>query len=144
MGALPASPHRPIHTLKGLLMATVKTPGPKPAFLVVEDHLKCQTNEGEISIDLRIPLARLELFMDLGEADQKSVPRLIIDTILWPEDKATIEGMRDGAKAFGIILKFSEILGERMGADMGESKGSTPKSESIVEPSGTTSATDSE
>ncbi|WP_022886359.1 hypothetical protein [Glaciibacter superstes] len=129
-------------------MATAKTatPGPKPDFLVVEDHLKCQTNEGEKSLDLRIPLERIELFMNLEELKipQSKMPRFIIDNILWPEDKATIEGMRDGAKALKILVRYSEVLGERMGAEMGESKGSTVSSESTVEPSATTSDTDSE
>ena len=127
-------------------MAVSKTPGPKPDFLIVEDHLKCQTGEGEISIDMRIPLDRIELFMDMDELDiaQKHYPRYVIDNILWPEDKDTLNGMRDGAKAMTIVLKFSTFLGERMGADMGESSGSTESSESTVEPSATTSDTDSE
>jgi hypothetical protein len=127
-------------------MAVSKTPGPKPDFLIVEDHLKCQTSEGEISIDLRIPLERIELFMDMPDLDieQKRYPRYVIDNILWPEDKATIVGMRDGAKAMTIVLKFAELLGARMGADMGESGGSTELSENTVEPSATTSDTDSE
>jgi hypothetical protein len=121
------------------------TPGPKPDYLVVEDHLKCQTNEGEISIDLRIPLERIELFMDIGETvEQKKIPRYMLDNIIWPEDKAVLEGMRDGAKVFEILIKFSEYLGGRMGADMGEFKGSTGPSEDTVEPSATTSETASE
>jgi hypothetical protein len=123
-----------------------RTPGPKPDYLVVEDHLKCQTSEGEISLDLRIPLDRIELFMDMGDLDieQKKLPRYMIDNILWPEDKSTIVGMRDGAKALTIVSKFAETLGERMGATMGESSGSTELSENTVEPSDTTSDTASE
>ena len=40
-------------------MATTKAkpePRPKPDFLVDEDHLKCQNGEGEISLDLRVPI----------------------------------------------------------------------------------------
>jgi hypothetical protein len=114
-------------------------PGPKPAFLVVEDHLKVQTNEGEKSFDLRIPFKKLELFMDMEGIEQKLIPRHMLDNILWPEDKATIEEMRDGAKAFEILFKIAELIGDRMGANMGESVGSSEPSEPTDEPSDSTS-----
>ena len=131
-------------------MAPTKTtpePGIKPEFLVVENRLKCQTEaDGEISLNLLVPLERIELFMDMGdlEIEQKKLPRYLIDNIMDPADKATLEGMRDGAKAIMLAGKFAEYLGHRMGADMGESKGSTESSESTVEPSATTSDTASE
>jgi hypothetical protein len=125
---------------------TTPEPGPKPDYHVVEDHLKCQTSDGEISIDLRIPLEKIELFMDIGDLDidQRHFPRYLIDNILHAEDKAKLEGMRDGAKAIAIVAEFARQVGARMGADMGESSGSTASSESTVEPSATTSDTDSE
>jgi hypothetical protein len=128
-------------------MASTKTtpePGPKPDFLVVEDKLKCQTGaDGEISLNLLVPLSRIELFMDMGELEieQKKLPRYLIDNIMDPADKAVLEGMKDGAKAILLAGKFAEALGARMGADMGESKGSTESSESTVEPFDTTSDT---
>ncbi|MFC5930933.1 hypothetical protein D6T64_12130 [Cryobacterium melibiosiphilum] len=130
-------------------MATVKTaptPGPKPDYFVVEDHLKCQTGEGEKSIDMRIPLDRIELFMDMGELDLASqkLPRYTLDNILWPEDRDELVKMRDGAKVIEIITEFTKALGKRMGADMGESEPSIASSESIERPSDTTSDTDSE
>jgi hypothetical protein len=127
------------------MAASSKTPGPKPDFLVVDDHLKCQTSEGEISIDLRIPLKRLELFIDLPQLgiEQQHMPRYLLDNIIWPEDKDKIENMRDGATAFKILTKVAQTMGERMGADMGESQGSTGSSEDTVEPSDTTSGTPS-
>lgn len=123
---------------------TTPEPGPKPDFLIVEDHLKCQTAEGEISIDLRIPLTRLELFMDMEGIDEKKMPLYLREQILWPEDRKKLEDMRDGAKAFQILMKFAEKVGERMGASVGESSPSTPSSESTGGPSATTSDTDSE
>jgi hypothetical protein len=121
-------------------MATPRTPGPKPDFLVVENRLKCQTDEGEKSLDLRIPIERLELFMDMEDLEAKAIPKFIRDHVLWPEDKAIILEMRDGAKALQILMKYAEEIGKRMGASMGESEGSTPSSEDTVEPSDTTSA----
>lgn len=128
-------------------MTTPKTkpePGPKPDFLVVEDHLKCQTSEGEVSIDLRIPIKRLELFMDMEGMDNKKMPLYLREHILWPEDRDVIEGMRDGSKAFSILMRFAEEVGKRMGADLGESSPSTPSSESTDGPSATTSDTASQ
>lgn len=115
------------------------TAGPKPDYLVVEDHLKVQTAEGEKSFDLRIPLDRLELFMDMDQIEQKKIPRYMIDNILWEEDKATLEQMRDGAKAFQILIQMAKIIGDRMGANMGESSGSHEQSEPTEQPSDSTS-----
>lgn len=123
-------------------MATTKAnpePGPKPDFLVVENHLKCQTDEGEISLDLRVPIERLEKFMDADEIDEKALPRYLRDEILWPEDRDKIVGMRDGAKAFGILMRYSQELGQRMGAGLGESVPSTPSSDGTGGPSDSTS-----
>lgn len=108
---------------------TKPEPGPKPEFLVVENHLKCQTEEGEISLDLRIPIERLEKFMDMDEIEEKQLPKYLREQILWPEDKEKIVNMRDGAKAFGMLMRYAEEVGKRMGADLGESSPSTPSSE---------------
>lgn len=127
-------------------MAAAKTtpePGPKPEFLVVEDHLKCQTNEGEISIDLRIPLTRLELFMEMEGVEEKKMPLYLREHILWPEDRDKLEGMRDGAKAFAILMRFAQEVGERMGASLGESSPSTASPESTEGLSDSTSGTTS-
>lgn len=118
-------------------------PGPKPDYLVVEDHLKCQTAEGEISLDLRIPIERLELFMDMESIEEKKIPLYLRESILWPEDRATIEKMRDGAKAFAILMRYATEIGERMGVSLGESSPSTASSESTEGPSDTTSDTGS-
>lgn len=121
---------------------TAKTkpePGPKPDFLVVEDHLKCQTSEGEISLDLRVPIERLEKFMDMDEIDEKALPKYLREEILWPEDRDKIVAMRDGARAFVILMRYAEELGNRMGAGLGESSPSTPSSDGIGGPSDSTS-----
>lgn len=118
-------------------------PGPKPDFLVVENHLKCQTEEGEISLDLRIPIERLEKFMAMDELDQKTIPKYLRDEILWPEDREQIVNMRDGAKAFALLMKFADEVGKRMGASLGESSPSTPSSEGTGGLSDSTSDTSS-
>ncbi|TFC30113.1 hypothetical protein E3O55_08500 [Cryobacterium sp. MDB1-18-2] len=125
-------------------MATSTTPGPKPAFLLVEKQLKCQTDDGEISIDTRIPLEKLELFMTLEQIPEKEIPRYILDTILSPVEKDKIEGLTDGVEAFTILLEFAKAVGTRLGMSLGESVPSTASSESTNGPSATTSDTASE
>lgn len=116
-------------------------PGPKPDFLVVEDHLYCQTNEGEKVLDLRVSLPKLELFMSMDELDipDSKSHRWIMENILNPEDKKTLDSMLDGAKALNIITRYVNTLGERMGADLGtdlgESAGSSDSSVDTDEPS---------
>lgn len=118
---------------------TKPEPGPKPDFFVVEDHLKCQTPEGEVSLDLRIPIERLELFMDMDEIEEKRLPKYIRDEILWPEDRDKVLGMRDGTKAFAMLMKFADEIGKRMGASLGEFSPSTSSSEGTGGPSDSTS-----
>lgn len=120
-------------------MVAKREPGPKPDFFVVEDHLKCQTQEGEISLDLRVPLERLERFMELEDMPEKDLPRYIRTEIMWPEDASAVMALRDGTKSLEILMKWAEALGERMGASMGESQGSTASSGGTVEPSPATS-----
>jgi len=126
-------------------MATAKkpAPGPKPDFFVVEDHLKCQTSEGEISIDLRIPFDRIEMLMEMDDSniEDKKMPRYVLDNIMWPEDREALLKLRDGAKVIGIIMEVANHLGARMGANMGESSGSHELSEPIEQPSDSTSDT---
>lgn len=123
---------------------TPPTPGPKPDFAIVEKHLKCQTDEGEVSIDLRIPLERLELFMDMESLEPKDIPKYVRDRILWPEDKDKLLEMRDGAKALEILMQVAKSIGERVGASVGESSGSHEPSEPIAQPSDSTSVATSD
>jgi hypothetical protein len=54
-----------------------KNPGPKPEYQVVEHSLHCQTDEGEIILDLRLPIAKLEKMMEIEDLDidDKKMPR---------------------------------------------------------------------
>jgi hypothetical protein len=125
------------------IMTTAKkpTPGPKPEFFVIEDHLKVQTGEGEISIDLRIPFERIEMLMDLddGKIEDKKMPRYVLDNIMWPEDREKLLKLRDGTKVVSVIMKVATLLGDRMGATMGEFSGSPSPSEPTAQPSDSTS-----
>ena len=114
-------------------------PGPKPEFLVVEHSLHAQTEEGEIVLDLRLPIPKLELFMKADEMEPMAVPRFLLDELLDPADSQRLQTLKDGAKGFQIVMKWAEAVGAKLGASLGESVSSTDSSESTEEPSGMTS-----
>lgn len=115
-------------------------PGPKPDFITINGVLFCQTEDGEIAIDLRLPFRKLETFMDMEEdVEAKRMPRYLLDNIIPADAKAKLEDLQDGAKTLEIVMKFAEAVGERMGASMGESKGSSDTSADTEEPSHSTS-----
>jgi hypothetical protein len=114
-------------------------PGPKPKFLVVEHTLKCQTGDGEKSIDLRVPFDRIEKLMQMDGVEEKLIPRFLLEEILSEEDKATVLSLRDGAETFAILIEFSKAVTGRLNASLGESAGSSDSAQSTEEPSASTS-----
>jgi hypothetical protein len=114
-------------------------PGPKPKFLVVEHTLKCQTGDGEKSIDLRVPFDRIERLMQMDGVEEKLIPRFLLEEILSEEDKATVLSLRDGAETFAILIEFSKAVTGRLNASLGESAGSSDSVQSTEEPSASTS-----
>lgn len=118
-----------------------KNPGPKPEYLVVEHSLHSQTDEGEIVLDLRLPIVKLELLMEMKQLDieDQKIPRWLLDNVMSVDDKATLEGMKDGGRAYAILMRYASAAGERLGASLGESQGSTDSSESTDQPSEPTS-----
>lgn len=105
--------------------AKPKNPGEKPKFAVVEHSLKCQTSEGEVSLDLRIPLDRFEKMTELeGMSEKDSLP--FIRNEIMPDDvREPIMGLRDGAESMVLIMKWIEAVGVRFDASMGELGGSS-------------------
>ena len=116
------------------------TPGKKPEFLVVEHSLKCQTEEGEISVDLRLPIPKLEQFMTAQDLEPMAIPRFILDKVLPSDMSERLLSMPDGAQAYKIVMRWSQEVGARLGASLGESPSSTDSSESTEQPSEPTSA----
>lgn len=103
-------------------MATTssKQPGPKPDFLVVEHNLHCQTDDGELVLDLRVPFDTLEVFSSIDGMEPKTIPRFLLENIV-PEDKREqLRKLQDGAKTYAILMKYSEAVGERLGVSLGE------------------------
>lgn len=105
--------------------AKPKNPGEKPKFAVVEHTLKCQTSEGEVSLDLRLSLEAFEKLSDLeGMSEKESLP-FIRNEIMPADVRDPIMGLRDGVESMNLIMKWIEAVGERFGASMGELDGSS-------------------
>lgn len=102
-----------------------KDGGPKPTYAVVENALKCQSWDGEISLDLRIPLGNFEK-LTLLESMEESESLKYITTEIMPADVSKqIYGLRDSAEALKFTMKWIEAVGERFGASLGELDGSS-------------------
>lgn len=100
-------------------------PGPKPDFLVVEDSLKCQTRNGEISLSLVIPFGAIESMIELEEQEPKKIPSFLMNEVVPPEDAKKLRALSDGIEVFGILMRFAEEIGKRLGAGLGESESSS-------------------
>ncbi|SEE26681.1 hypothetical protein SAMN04489740_1002 [Arthrobacter alpinus] len=105
--------------------AKPKSAGAKPKFVVVEHALKCQTSEGEVSLDLRLPLAAFEKLSALeGMSENESLP-FIRNEIMPADVSGPIMALRDGVESMDLIMKWIEAVGERFGASLGKLDGSS-------------------
>lgn len=97
-------------------------PGPKPATAVVGETLKCQSIDGEISLSLLVPYKKFKLVMNMPEdVEDAQMLDFLLDNVLSPEDKDTLENLRDGAETFHFTMAWMDALGERLGASLGKS-----------------------
>lgn len=101
-------------------MTAKTTPAAKPRFLVVEDTLKCQTEEGELSLPLKF---KTKLLRQFGKLDQMDAFFLIIDEVAGPETSAIIDEL-DIMETTGIMVEFFKIFEGRIQATLGESQSS--------------------
>jgi len=106
-------------------MVTSKTAGPKPAFQVVEHNLHCQTDEGEIVLDLRVPFETLELFSSIDGMEPKTIPRFLLENIVPADKREQLVKLQDGAKTYAILMEYSKAVGDRLGVSLGESDSSS-------------------
>jgi len=134
----PTAPTEP--AVQAAATAPKHQPGPKPDYLVVESKLYAQTEEGEVILDLRLPIPQLEKFMSAQDLDPEKIPRYVIDELLPEGDAQRLLTMQDGAKAYAIVMTWAKEVGARLGASLGESQRSTGASESTEQPSAPTSA----
>ena len=112
---------------------TSKIPAPKPKFLVVEDSLKCQTENGELSLNLRVKWRVIRQMLSLEGADQTTEFNFIMDNLLTPETNEFLDDL-DGAEAAEVLTHFSEALAGRMRVSMGKSGGSSESSTDTGQP----------
>ncbi len=102
-----------------------KAPGPKPPFQVVEDTLKCQTENGELSLSLKVKFGTIrQLAKVSGSGDQFAEFDFLMEHIFTEEQNAFLDEL-DAADTAEILVKFSGALAERMSASLGESKRSS-------------------
>ena len=134
----PTAPTAP--AVQAATAAPKHQPGPKPAYLVVESKLYAQTEEGEVVLDLRLPIPQLEKFMSAQDLNPEKIPRYVIDELLPESDAQRLLTMHDGAKAYAIVMTWAKEVGARLGASLGESQRSTDASESTEQPSAPISA----
>lgn len=100
--------------------------GPKPDFLVVEDTLKCQTNlDGEVSISLVLPYPALKKMMNIEDVPEAEIVDFVIEQVMPESESQKILGLKDGMDTFRIAMQYTKSLGERLGASLGESEGSS-------------------
>lgn len=102
---------------------TAKAVATKPKFLVVEDALKCQTENGELSIGLKIKFKIVRQLMKV-EGGQTAEMEFFIDHVLDPKVVDALDEL-DSAEAATILGEFGDAVAKRMGASLGESEGSS-------------------
>ncbi|MET4094565.1 hypothetical protein [Arthrobacter sp. UYCu712] len=98
-------------------------PGPKPKSIVVENTLKCQTVDGEISLSLLVPYPKLKLLLTLEDdnIEEAEMVDYILENILSEADAATLNGLSDGTETFIFAIEWMTALGERLGSSVGKS-----------------------
>lgn len=100
-----------------------KTAAAKPKFLVVEDTLKCQTENGELTLALKVKFGTVRKLMKVG-GDQTAEMEFFMEHVLDPKVVEALDEL-DSAEAAAILGEFGEALAKRMGASLGESEGSS-------------------
>lgn len=96
-------------------------PGPKPRSIVVEDTLKCQTKDGEISLSLLVPYKKIKLVTSIPEdVNDEDMLDFLLEQVIAPDDAETLLGLRDGTETFEFTMAWMDALGERLGASLGK------------------------
>ena len=95
----------------------------KPKFLVVEDTLKCQTENGELSLSLKVKFGTVRGLMKVS-GDTASEMEFFMDKVLDEKAVAILDEL-DAAEAAEVLSEFGDALAVRMGARLGESGSSS-------------------
>ncbi|WP_420179688.1 hypothetical protein [Paenarthrobacter sp. TA1.8] len=117
---------------------TKQVAAPKPKFLVVENTLKCQTENGELSLPLSVKFGTIRKLMGGEQKTQYEEFEFFMSEIFSEADNKALDEL-DAPEAGEILTEYSEALSKRFQVSMGKSGGSSDSSESTEEQSPTTS-----
>lgn len=98
----------------------------KPKFLTVENTLKCQTANGELSLPLGVPFGTVRKLMG-GEPKTQFEEFELFMTIFDEKQNAAIDKL-DTAEAVEVLTEYSNALAGWMKVSLGKSDGSAPSS----------------
>lgn len=100
----------------------------KPKFLTVENTLKCQTVNGELSLPLSVSFGTVRKLM--GGETRTQFEEFELFLSIFDEGANKRLDALDVAEASEILHAFSEALAEKMKVSLGKSDGSAPSSTS--------------
>ncbi|VXB24800.1 hypothetical protein ARTHRO9V_130195 [Arthrobacter sp. 9V] len=101
---------------------------PKPKYLVVENVLKCQTPNGELSLPLTVKFGTVRKLMGGEEKTQFEEFEFFMSKIFSAANNKALDEL-DTADAAEILTEYSQALAARMSVSMGKSVGSADSSE---------------
>lgn len=105
---------------------------PKPKFAVVENALKCQTENGELSLSLSVKFGTIRKLMGGEKKTQYEEFEFFMDEIFSAAQNKALDAL-DAAEAGEILTEYADKLSERFQVSMGKSVGSSDSSESTEE-----------
>lgn len=113
-------------------MPTAKAAPEKPKYLVVENSLKCQTANGELSLPLSVKFGTVRKLMGGSGKTQYEEFEFFMTEIFDEEANAAIDAL-DTVEAAEVLTEYSDALAGRMKVGMGKSSGSADSSKSTEE-----------
>lgn len=105
----------------------------KPKFLTVEDSLKCQTSNGELSLPLRVSFGTVRRLMSGEQKSEFEEFEFFMNNVFTDEHNAALDVL-DAAEAAEILGAFSDALAARMKVSLGKSVGSAESSTTTAQP----------
>ncbi|MDI2019698.1 hypothetical protein [Paenarthrobacter nicotinovorans] len=105
---------------------------PKPKFAVVENSLKCQTENGELSLPLTVKFGTIRKLLGSTGLTQFEEMEFFMTEIFSEADNRALDDL-DAAEAGEILTEYSDALSKRFKVSMGKSVGSSDSSESTEE-----------
>ncbi|MGF4045724.1 hypothetical protein ACX800_10020 [Paenarthrobacter nitroguajacolicus] len=102
---------------------------PKPKFQVVENTLKCQTENGELSLPLSVKFGTIRKLMGGEQKTQYEEFEFFMTEIFSEADNKALDDL-EAAEAGEILAEYAEALSARFQVSVGKSVGSSDSSKS--------------